>query len=451
MADLQELRKAAREIFDVALRSVDARIATRRAVHVDGSLLRCFEAEFDLSTKQVYVVGIGKAALGMALGLNDELGTKIVGGVISGPAQLTKHPFSLTGWQVFAGGHPLPNEASLAAAQAIFELIDRANAERAMVIFLISGGGSAMVEWPTEEHITLGDLREANRLLVECGATIGEINAVRRTFSAVKGGALARRGLQASMVTLIVSDTNQGDEASVASGPTLSPPANGSDPREVLIRYQLGVALPQSIIQAITQTNLSERQIQKANPHYVILDNQTAIAAALEKVQALGFASEVASDICEQPIDKGCGLLISRLSSLLKKSAVNNRGFCLISGGEFSCPVRGEGRGGRNLETALRCAIELDNKESVYHSVVLSAGTDGIDGNSPSAGAIADEETLSRARLSGLDAREFLERSDSYGFFDQLDDLIETGPTGTNVRDLRIVLTAGKLQGNHTS
>ena len=439
-----KLRKAAREIFDVALRSVDARAATRRAVHFEGSLLRCFEAEFDLSTNQIYVVSIGKAALAMAFGLNEVLGRKIAAGVISGPAQLTKHPFPLTGWQVFAGGHPWPNEASLAAARAIFELIDRANTERAIVFFLISGGGSAMVEWPAEEQITLGDLREANRLLVECGATISEINAVRRAFSAVKGGALARRARQSSMITLIVSDTNRGDEASVASGPTLSPPTNGPDPHEVLIRYQLQAALPHSIFQAIRQKNSSERQLQETNSHYVILDNQTAIAAAVEKARALGFASETAPDICEQPIDEGCELLVSRLSSLLKNSEATNRGFCLISGGEFSCPVRGDGRGGRNLETALRCAIELDNKDTVYHSVVLSAGTDGIDGNSPAAGAFADETTLRRARLSGLDAQEFLTRSDSYGFFDQLDDAIETGPTGTNVRDVRIVLGCSK-------
>jgi hydroxypyruvate reductase len=389
-------------------------------------------------------VSIGKAALTMAFGLNDVLGGKIAGGVISGPAQLTKPSFTLTGWQVFAGGHPWPNEASLAAAQAIFELIDRANAERALVFFLISGGGSAMVEWPALEQITLNDLREANRLLVECGATISEINAVRRAFSAVKGGALARRAEQASTMTLIVSDTNRGDEASVASGPTLSPPTNGPDPDEVLIRYRLGAALPHSIIQAIRQKNLSERQVQKTNSHCVILDNQTAIGAAVEKAQALGFVSEVAPDICEQPIAEGCELLVSRLYSLVKNSEVNNRGFCLISGGEFSCPVRGDGRGGRNLETVLRCAIELDNKERVCHSVVLSAGTDGIDGNSSAAGAIADETTLGRAGLCGLDAQEFLARSDSYDFFDQLDDAIKTGPTGTNVRDLRIVLGCSK-------
>ena len=444
MPDLPQLRQAAREIFDVALRSVDARVATRRAVQFDGSLLRCFEAEFDLSTKQVYVVSIGKAAPAMASGLNDVLGKKIARGVISGPAQLTKHHFSPTRWKVFAGGHPLPNEASLDAAQGIFELIDCANAEGAQVFFLISGGGSAMVEWPAGEQITLGDLREANRLLVECGASISEINAVRRAFSAVKGGALARRVLNASMVTLIVSDTNQNDEASVASGPTLSPPPNGPDPREVLIRYQLEAALPQSIIQAIRQKNLSERQLHNTNSHYVIVDNQTAITAAVGKARALGFASEVAPDICEQPIDEGCDLLVSRMSSLVNNSQMNNRGFCLISGGEFSCPVKGDGCGGRNLETALRCAIELDNKRSDYHSVVLSAGTDGIDGNSPSAGAVADETTLSRGRLNGLDAQEFLARSDSYGFFDQLGDAIETGPTGTNVRDVRVVLRAHK-------
>jgi hydroxypyruvate reductase len=435
MAHLSTLRNAALEIFADALRAVDARAATRQAVGI-------LEKDFSFSSP-IYVVSIGKAALQMAVGLNDALGEKISHGIVTAPPQSAEH--SLTSrWQSFNGGHPLPNEASLAAAQAVFKLIDRANAETAIVIFLISGGGSAMIEWPVNEEITLADLRKANRQLVECGASISEINAVRRAFSAVKGGALARRALQARTVTFIVSDTNPGDEANVASGPALSPSRNSLDPLDVVSHYRLEKSLPSAILRSIHAGQDATRQLrpQESHPYYVLLDNRTAINAAIEKARTLGFFTELAQDISEQPIAEGCDQLLLRVSSLWKNSETNNRGVCLISGGEFSCPVRGEGRGGRNLETVLRCAIELDqDKQSLrHHTVVLSAGTDGIDGNSPVAGAIADENSIHRGQLVGLDAGSFLERSDSYSFFEQLDDAIITGATGTNVRDVRILV-----------
>ena len=164
------------------------------------------------------------------------------------------------------------------------------------------------------------------------------------------------------------------------------------------------------------------------SPHCVLLDNSTALDAAHQKAQELGFTSAVAHDICEQPIQEGCDLLLRR--------TFQENADCLISGGEFSCPVRGNGLGGRNLETVLRCAIGLENDPAV----VLSAGTDGIDGNSPAAGAIADQTTLARAKNLNLDPADFLARSDSYHFFEKLQDVIVTGPTGTNVRDLRILI-----------
>jgi glycerate-2-kinase len=164
--------------------------------------------------------------------------------------------------------------------------------------------------------------------------------------------------------------------------------------------------------------------------HEVLLDNRSAQYAAVQKASELGYNCVTLEHICEQPIQEGCDLL---LASLFEHEGP----FCAISGGEFSCPVRGDGRGGRNLETALRCAISLETSSQL---VVLSAGTDGIDGNSPAAGAIADETTLTRARNLNLDAEQYLARSDSYSFFEYLNDLIVTGPTGTNVRDLRIVL-----------
>ena len=445
MIHLSALRNAALEIFADALRAVDARAATQQAADLEGPILGILEKNLSFSSP-IYVVGIGKAARQMALGLNDALGEKISHGIITAAPEITEHSFD-SRWQSFNGGHPLPNEASLAAAQAVFKLIDRANAEAALVIFLVSGGGSAMIEWPVNEEITLADLREANRLLVECGASISEINAVRRAFSAVKGGGLARRALQAKTVSFIVSDTNPDDEANVASGPTLSPDANTPKPQEVVAHYRLGKSLPSAILRTIHARQDATHQIrpQESHPYYVLLDNRTAIKAAVQKARALGFFTEPAPDISEQPIAVGCELLISRVSSLWKNSETNAKGVCSISGGEFSCRVRGEGRGGRNLETVLRCAIELDqDKQSFsHHTVVLSAGTDGIDGNSPVAGAIADNTTIPRARSFGLEARTFLDRSDSYSFFAELEDAIITGPTGTNVRDIRVLLRSG--------
>jgi glycerate 2-kinase len=355
----------------------------------------------------------------MAFGLEDALGDKLSAGVI---VSTSRHLSPC--WQRFGGGHPLPNEASLAAARAAFTLLDRATDEQGTVIFLISGGGSAMIEWPINEDISLDDLRSANQDLVSCGARISEINSVRRAFSAVKGGGLARRAQSAKMFTLIVSDTNPGDEASVASGPTLNPPADMPNALEVVERYHLETVLPEPIMKAVRRAQPSP---VIAGSHHVILDNRSAINAAVQKARELGFTCATPDHIREQPIEEGCELL---LASVLESS-------CTISGGEFSCPVRGDGRGGRNLETTLRCAINLNTSS---HFVILSAGTDGIDGNSPAAGAIADETTLRRARNLSLDAEQYLARSDSYTFFEQLSDLIITGPTGTNVRDLRIVL-----------
>jgi len=242
-----------------------------------------------------------------------------------------------------------------------------------------------MLEWPISPEISLDDLRRINQDLITSGARISEINEVRRGYSAVKGGRLAQRATHTRIATLIVSDTNLDDEANVASGPTLP-----------------------------------------TSPYRVLLGNWTALEAAHQKATELGFKSCIAHDICEQPIQEGCDLLLAEVS--------NDNTDCLISGGEFSCPVGGDGIGGRNLETVLRCAI------SGRDVVVLSAGTDGIDGNSPAAGAIADPTTLTRARNLSLDPADYLTRSDSFTFFAELGDAIRTGPTGTNVRDLRLIL-----------
>jgi glycerate 2-kinase len=416
LPNLNQLNRCAREIFDAVLASVDPRQAVKQAIARDGPMVEVCGERFDASSTSVFAIALGKAAAAMAHGLEDALGQSLTRGVISAPP--FAEPLSQQ-WEIYEGGHPLPNEASVDAAEAAFNLLDWANDVSGVVIYLVSGGGSAMMEWPAGPGISLDDLRRTNELLVGCGARINEINAVRRAFSALKGGRLAQRAPLARSVTLIVSDTNRGDEGSVASGPTL-PATDTTDPLDVINRYRL--ALPKSVLQSLALKSMSSL----TSPYQVLLGNWTALEAAEQKARELGFAPIIAHHISEQPIQDGCDLLL----------ASSEHTNCLISGGEFSCPVRGNGIGGRNLETALRCAMNLADR----NGLVLSAGTDGIDGNSPAAGAIADETTIARARSLGLNPTEFLARSDSYTFFEKLTDLIVTGPTGTNVRDLRLVL-----------
>ena len=447
MSNLLQLRIAAREMFDEALLAADPENAVRRAIRVQEAQLEIHGEAFGLGAAGVYSIAIGKAALSMAIALENIFGEKLNSGALAGTtkSRLLKEagPGSVsTRWHCFEGGHPFPNEASLAAAKEVFALLDRANEERALLVFLISGGGSAMLEWPISEEITLDDLRVANRVLIKSGASIAEINSVRRAFSAVKGGRLAARAPHCNQITLIVSDVPAGEERNVASGPTLPPSTIAPNATEVIARYDLRAQIPTAILRAIdAQSEISaipSTNSTKLREHFVLLDNNDALQAAVDAATRRGFSAEIASDISDETIELGCERLRTRLKSLHES---NPAGVCLISGGEFACPVKGDGMGGRNLETALRLAIAANSTQSRFDPfVALCAGTDGIDGNSPAAGAIVDHTTIDRARKIGLDPTDFLDRSDAYSFFVALGDAINTGPTGTNVRDVRILL-----------
>ena len=446
MPNLTQRRLAAREIFNEALLAVDAGAAVRRAVRLEDAHLSVCDTVIDLSIQQpIYAIAIGKAAFAMASALDEILAGKLMAGVLSSNA--SRGTAALPRWQVFQGGHPEPDEQSALAALACGDLLKRADKERALLIFLVSGGGSAMIEWPINEEITLADLRMANRTLINCGASIGEINAVRRAFSAVKGGRLAARAPHCDQITLIVSDVPPGEERSVASGPTLAPRNDAPDAREVIAKYNLRAQLPETILRAIDTEPAVSDPIDSASrrEHFVVLENQTALEAAAEAALQCGFVTEIAGDISDQPIADGCSALLQRLGQLREgaRAESNTNAVCLISGGEFACPVRGDGLGGRNLETALRLAMSAGSSNSEPF-VALCAGTDGIDGNSPAAGAIVDSTTIERARAIGLDPQDSLNRSDAYSFFVALGDVIATGPTGTNVRDMRIILSDRK-------
>ncbi|MEO6390664.1 MAG: DUF4147 domain-containing protein [Pyrinomonadaceae bacterium] len=435
-------RLAARRIFDAALAAVEPAHAVRSAVReVDGQLLVAGQT-IDRS-KKIYGVAFGKAAFVMAQGLERALGSSLISGIAVGPEEASsegagKAQTDLSPkWRFLHGGHPLPDYASRHAGRAVIDFLRLMDATDAVIIFLISGGGSALMEWPIDPRISEDDTCDLYQLLLHSGAPIHEMNVVRRAFSSIKGGGLLRFASKAQKLGLIVSDTNTGDEAAVSSGPTFVPISPESSALEILRRYGWLDQLPPILREFAAAETVAEPRPQRPVHHQVLLDNGTALAAAAEEARRLGFRVELAPDICEQEIAAGCPLLVERFGSFSAREPI-----CFLSGGEFGCRVHGKGIGGRNAETALRLVqlyAELDPRSRGLFTI-LCAGTDGIDGNSPAAGAIIDESSIDRADRAGLNAEEFLARSDSHTYFSKLTDVVMTGPTGTNVRDLRILL-----------
>jgi len=350
-------------------------------------------------------------------------------------------------FRAIGAGHPLPDAGSLAAARAILDLLADADAST-LIFFLLSGGGSALVELPLHPGVTLSDLQALHHLLVECGAPIDEINAVRKHVSAVKGGRLAAAAPAAMKLTIAVSDVPDGRESALASGPTLPDPTTTADACRVIERYALMPKLPE-VFRAIFSRPEQIPETPKpgdpafANSHFVLLlgsgdllksARQTAEEKAPEKALEKECVAVCDNSTDDWPIGEAADHLLGRLERL--RNANPGRRAAVIADGEVSSPVTGDGMGGRNSAFVLNCVEKIAGKKIA----ALSAGTDGKDGSSPAAGAIADGTTLERARAANLDPREFARRSDSYNFFRQLGDAIETGPTGNNLRDLRILL-----------
>ncbi|MBO0799463.1 MAG: DUF4147 domain-containing protein, partial [Blastocatellia bacterium] len=283
------------------------------------------------------------------------------------------------------------------------------------------------------------DLQTINRVLVGCGAVIAEMNVVRRFLSAVKGGRLAGAAPRARQISLYISDVNSGDISTISSGPTAPNSITRHDFDRIIARYDLLKKFPPRIAQLIgSLPDLPRTEATVLRSHHLLLDNTKALLEAKRIAESdFGCVTEIAADLIEGEVAEMALAHLKRIESLRLRQ--RSRTVCLLSGGEVICPVRGPGQGGRNQEFVLRAAIALD-LAGMKEVVCLSAGTDGIDGNSPADGAIADELTVVRARALSLSPQDHLERSDSYKFFAALGDAIVTGPTGNNVRDLRILL-----------
>jgi glycerate 2-kinase len=432
MADLKQL---ARQIFLETLAAIDIAAAMERKLLLKGSLLHCDHAAIDLSAFTKFrVVAIGKAAHAMLDGLRSLLPREIA---FEGAACAPTTPQRpVEGIAYFAGGHPIPNQQSLEAAKSILALLRDCD-EKTLVFFLLSGGGSALVELPLASELTLDDVQHLYRVLVTCGAPINEVNAVRKHVSAVKGGRMAAVAGRASKVTLVVTDVPVGQESALASGPTLPDPATVADVQRIVAEFGIREKLPAALRKWMAQGKMPEtpkpNDAAFANAHFVpLLGMDDLFHPAHHASEAKGFFTVCDNTTDDWPVHKAVEYLLGQLDAL--RSANPGRRVALIADGEVSSPVFGSGIGGRNSAFVLACVENI----AARHVAVLSAGTDGIDGNSPAAGAVADGETLARALAAGLQPGDAFQRSDAYNFFAQLGDAIVTGPTGNNLRDLRI-------------
>jgi hydroxypyruvate reductase len=435
-----DLRAITLEIFHRALTAIDVERVLRESARRDGDRLVIWDEIIDLALfKRVVIVAVGKASVPMTRAIEDTLGDRISEGLVVTSAVIGRSPRLLP---VIVGGHPLPNSGSLEGASKALKTLRANDSEDTLVLFLISGGGSALFELPIDDTIKLGDLQAINRVLVSCGAVISEMNVVRRFLSAVKGGRLAAAAPRSRQISLYVSDVNSDDLSTISSGLTLPGAATRADFARIVQRHGLRDKFPACVSALIDSGKLPDlpqanAEDARLRSHHLLLDNRKALLEAKRIAESdFGCVVEIAEDLVEGDVETMMLNHVERAVALRHEHP--GKIVCLLSGGEVICPVRGDGQGGRNQEFALRAAIHL-HQRGLTDVVALSAGTDGIDGNSPAAGAVADSDTLRLAEEKGVSAERSLQNSDSFNFFNALGDAIITGPTGNNVRDVRIL------------
>jgi len=440
---MADLKPAALRIFRETFAAIDIPGAIHRKLARARSHIQVDDALLDLAGfDRICAIAIGKASIALARGLSEILSPDFsVEGIIVAPHVLrdSSSNNSPAGFRVIFAGHPVPDEGSLAAGRAILELL-ATTGERTLLFFLLSGGGSVMVEQPLDPAIGLADLQDLNRWLVTCGASIDEINAVRKHLSAVKGGRLAVAAAAARKVTLAITDVPEGKESALASGPTLPDPTTVADACGVVSQYGLLAKLPARIRmqfehpETIPETPKPGHLAFRDAAFQILLGRHDLSHPAHRAAEEVGFSAVCDNSTDDWPVEAAADFLLKQLAALKRDNP--SRPVAVIAGGEVSSPVRGDGVGGRNSAFVLHCV----NAIAGQRIAVLSVGTDGIDGGSPAAGAVADGETLARAHALQLDPGDYFQRSDSYTFFHKLDDAIVTGSTGNNLRDLRVLL-----------
>jgi glycerate-2-kinase len=433
------------DILEAAVNAVDPGEAVRRSLSVKGTHLTIRGTEWDLDRFEgIHVIGGGKACGAMAEAVEEILGDRISSGTVN-VLKGTESRHDLDRVSLNGASHPIPDVDGVAGVQRMMETLDGVGASD-LVIVLISGGGSSLLAYPAK-GVALEDIQDVTQKLLMSGATIGELNAVRKHLSAVKGGQLVQRSRGATVISLILSDVVGDPTGTIASGPTSPDETTFREARDVLERFDIWEGAPRIVKERleegargkIPETPKPGDPIFQRVRNFVIGSNLVAARAAVERAGELGYNAELVSTEVEgeaREVGRSfaeAALSVTRHGSPLRAPAV------LVAGGETTVSVRGGGVGGRNMEVALAASEGIEGMASV----VAALATDGIDGPTVAAGAMVDGSTLVRARALGLDPSKHLSENDSYTFFQSLGDAFITGPTGTNVNDLTLILVAG--------
>ncbi len=443
------MKEHALEIFRAAVAAADPAGAVRRHVDLEGDTLVVRTPEGPVGvplpardTGRVLVIGAGKASAVMARALEELLGDRITGGLV---CVKDGHGVPLDRVEVAEASHPVPDVRGMDAARRVLDLV-RGAGETDVILSVLSGGGSALLTLPAE-GLDLKDLQEVTDLLLASGATIGEINTLRKHLSQVKGGRLAAAAHPARVVNLVLSDVI-GDRLDViASGPFAPDPTTFADARAVLERYGLWSRVP-AAVRRVLEEGESGRVPETPKPgdprlervlQVVVASNRVSLRAAAQQASRMGYRTLVLSSRIQGEAREVARVLAAIAQEIRECGQPLPPPVCVLAGGETTVTLRGKGRGGRNQELALALALELEGWEGV---VGLSGGTDGTDGPTDAAGGVATPTTAGRARALGLDPREHLERNDSYTLLDATGDLVRTGPTRTNVMDVQVLLVA---------
>ena len=438
------LRRQAAAILAAAVRAVEPAAAVKRHVSRRGHVLRVAARRYDLrSIHRIFVVGAGKASGPMAGAIEDILGSRINAGVV-----IVKYGYAvpLRRIRVVEAGHPLPDAAGQRGAEALLALVHGAGPGD-LVLCLISGGGSALLPAPAGD-MSLDDEITVTNLLLRSGATIQEVNTVRKHLSRITGGRLAAAASPARVVALMLSDVLGDPIDAIASGPTAPDPTTFGDALEIIRRYGLAASMPVAAMTYL-QRGAAGREPETPKPDDPVLrrvqtvlvgSNEQAVAAAAARAKALGFRTLILTTYLEGEAREVARVFCSVVRGIGTVRMPLAPPACLLAGGETTVTMRGQGRGGRCQEFALASGPTL---AGWANTVVAAFGTDGTDGPTDAAGALVDGETAARARGLGLDAGRALADNDSYPFFQRLGDLLMTGPTRTNVNDIYLALIGG--------
>ncbi|HEX9019664.1 MAG TPA: glycerate kinase [Nitrospirota bacterium] len=437
-------------IFNAALSAADPYRAVTRLLRIEGGKIYAGAFGYNLGDfERIIVVGAGKAAARMAAAVEDVLGDALDGGIV-----IVKygHRADLKTIEQVEAAHPIPDKAGAEGTQRILGLIRGAD-EKTLVVCLLSGGGSALLVAPLP-GITLEDKQRTTDLLLRAGANVTELNTIRKHLSVVKGGRLAEAVHPASLITLILSDVI-GDRLDViASGPTVPDETNFRDALGVIHTYSLERNIPDSVFSllhmgvagVVPDTPKEGAAFFQKTRNVIVGSIRQSLDAARKRAAELGYEVEAASSELQGEARDAARFLAKKAIETRSVMRPGDRPRCLLSGGETTVTVKGAGKGGRNQELALTFAREVSGRDGI---TLLSAGTDGTDGPTDAAGAVVDGGTWLEARASGLDGDAFLEKNDSYSFFSKLDlqsgekRHLKTGPTGTNVMDVQIILVTG--------